>query len=81
VIGQPKVLDGFITLNVECSCKTVNLLVGVPGSIKCCSNKDCDWAFMMGPTTRMDDQGMHWTIAWQRMPKDPLTGLPQMPQP
>ncbi len=71
MIGQPKVIDGFITMVVECSCKTTNLLVGIPGAIKPCSNPECDWAFMMGPQTRMTETGMSWSIAWNRMPKEP----------
>lgn len=81
VIGQPEVIDGFITLGVKCACGTFNMIVGIPGAVKLCSNKECDWAFMMGPTTRMDASGMNWSIGWQRMPKDPVTGLPMGLQP
>lgn len=69
LIGQPEVVEGFITLTVKCTCGSVSMVVGPPGAVKQCINPECDWAFMIGPRTQMTPEGMAWSIAWNRWKK------------
>jgi len=47
IIGQPKVTDFFITIQIECPCKTSFMLVGAVGATRPCQNPACDKIYQL----------------------------------
>jgi hypothetical protein len=71
IIGEPEVTEGYFLVNIKCSCGTTNMLFGLPGLGRQCSNPECDWEFAITGVPAMSPAGLAWKIGWRRSPKEP----------
>jgi hypothetical protein len=60
ILGQPKLIDWMVTLEVECPCGQVQILAGQPGSMRIC--RKCGDALAIGPVMVLNRTGQPMTV-------------------
>jgi len=63
IIGQPKVSDFFLTIQIDCPCKTTFMLVGSVGAVRPCTNPQCDRVYRLSgwPVVGADGE-LQWPL-------------------